>query len=168
MECDRDMVLVNQKLPIETPSGWHEHFAVARRHPSPFNVVRVDRSMLLGVEQHIKNFYPATCPVKTQPLREVVFTLDHPRLMQYRESWNGPYSDAVITKAAGKRRVIQASLQPSNHAPVPIPQAKYKDLQDLKRFCSQEAQEFFSGLPHSGQSSNADHSDIDDEEEEES
>ncbi|GFN93454.1 4-diphosphocytidyl-2-c-methyl-d-erythritol kinase [Plakobranchus ocellatus] len=86
MECDRDMVLINQKLTIETPSGWHEHFEDARKTHSPFNVITVDSRMLLDVEQHIKNVYVVTCPVKTQPLREVIFCVDPPRLMQYREA----------------------------------------------------------------------------------
>ncbi|RUS86935.1 hypothetical protein EGW08_005340 [Elysia chlorotica] len=170
MECDRDMAVINQKLPVNTPSEWQQHFTTARQNPSPFNVIPVDQTLLMNVDKHIGNFFVAVCPVKTQPLREVIFSADHPRLMQYREGWNGPLSSAVLTKPVGKRRTLQVPLQPVNRTALPISAAKYKDLQDLKRFCPQYAQEFFANMPHHGQTATAeaDVSDIDDEEVDES
>ena len=108
--------------------------------------------MLLNVEKHISNYYLASCPIKTQPLREVIFSQDHPRLMQFRESLNKPFTTAVMSKPVGKRRTLQTPLQPSSRLPMPILAAKFKDQQELKGFCPQEAQDFYGSLPHHGQS----------------
>lgn len=51
MECDRDMSVVNQKLPVNTPAEWQQHFREARRNPSPFNVIPVHNPMLLNVDK---------------------------------------------------------------------------------------------------------------------
>ena len=121
MECDRDMVPVNQKLPLETPAAWRDHFAEARRNPSPFNVVAVTAVMLVAVDKSLKNFYYAACPFKVLSVREAIFSSEHPRLIRYRENWNGPFSSAVVAKPAGKGKpVVRSPLEPVSNAPLPI------------------------------------------------
>ena len=68
MECDRDMAIVNQKAKVETPSGCMEEFRKARQSPSPYNVVDANQGMFLGVTEHIKLFYRASCPMPSRPL----------------------------------------------------------------------------------------------------
>ena len=141
-ECDRNMAVINQKLPVNTPGEWYQHFMETRKNPSPFKVVTVTNTMLLNVENFISNFYLASCPVKTQPLREIIFSQNHPRLMQFLESWNRLFTTAVMSKPVGKRRTLQAALQPSNRLTLLISGVKFKDLQKIKHFCPQEAQDF--------------------------
>ena len=151
MESDRDMACVNQKLQVEIPSGWREHFCEARLNPSPFNVVTVDKDMLMDVEKHLKSLFRATCPVKTQPLREVVFTRAHPRMIHYRENWNDSFLSTAVALPVGKKRDILPPLAPLKTDVVPITEKKFNDLQVLQTFClSQEAQENYKSLRHSG------------------
>lgn len=151
MECDRDMAVVNQKVRAETPEDWMNEFSTCRKKPSPFNVVKMDITMFKTVSDSLKGMYKAACPIPTRPLREVIFSQEHPSLIQYREAWHGPYSTAVLSKPVGKRGLIkQQPLASLYAAPIPISAAKFADLQVLKKFCSPEAQEFFGTLPHAG------------------
>ncbi|XP_047142515.1 uncharacterized protein LOC124816832 [Hydra vulgaris] len=106
MECDRDMILINQKLHIDSPASWLEHFKNARKTPSPFHIIPVEYTMLLNIEKHIKSFFVTTSPFKTQTLREVVISKNHPNKILFRESWNGQFSDAVVTKPVKKRKLL--------------------------------------------------------------
>ena len=153
MECDRDMVPVNQKLPLETPAAWREHFRDARRNPSPFNA-----GMLVPVDKSIRNFYYAACPFKVIAVREAIFSCEHPRLIRYRENWNGPFSPAVVAKPAAKgKRIVRSPLEPVSNAPLPIKNKKCYDLLHIKKFCvAEESKPYFSSLSYVGQEDNND------------
>ncbi|GFR84559.1 hypothetical protein ElyMa_004153600 [Elysia marginata] len=84
MECDRDMAVINQKARVEVRDDWIREFEAARKNPSPFNVVRANQSMFLGMAQHLKNLYRAACQVPTRPIRDIVFARQHPRLIRFR------------------------------------------------------------------------------------
>lgn len=156
MECDRDMVCINQKTPVETPNGWLEVFRSARKNPSPYNVVEVEsNNIFLNMTEFLKPYYRASCPIQTRPLREIVFSQQHAKLMQYRESWNGPFDTAVISKQVG-RKTTTVSLTPLYNDRLPITKAKYDDLQVLKRFCNTEAQQYYDNLPQAGDAENTD------------
>ena len=155
MECDRDMAIVNQKAKVETPSGWMEEFRKARQSPSPYNVVDADQGMFFGVTEHIKLFYRASCPMPSRPMREICFTQSHPRLVHYRTNWHGPMDTAVVSKPVGRKNT--ARLQPLRRLyehQLPTTAAKFKDLQVLKQFCTTEAQDFYTNLPHEGGNGN--------------
>lgn len=47
LECDKNMGLVNQKLPAETPNDWAQIFREARTRPCPFTVVEVHQNTFL-------------------------------------------------------------------------------------------------------------------------
>ncbi|GFN95968.1 hypothetical protein PoB_002247400 [Plakobranchus ocellatus] len=152
MECDRDMALINQKAHVETPDGWIREFEAARKNPSPFNVVQVEQALFLGLTEHLKVLYRATCQVPTRPMREISFSQDHPRLISFRNSWNGPLNTSVVSKPVGKKGAArQPPLIPMYRDRLPISLAKFKDLQVLKTFCTQPAQDFFENLPHIGE-----------------
>ena len=36
MECDRDMAIINQKFPAETPEDWRSVFQASHKKPEPF------------------------------------------------------------------------------------------------------------------------------------
>ena len=70
MECDGDMVAINQKPRVETPIGWVQQFEGARKSPSPFNVVAVQQDTFLQMTNHVKVLYKATPQFPTRPIRE--------------------------------------------------------------------------------------------------
>ncbi|KAK3765811.1 hypothetical protein RRG08_026281 [Elysia crispata] len=58
---------------------------------------------------------------------------------------------AVVSKPVGRKNT--AKLQPLRRLyehQLPITAAKFKDLQVLKQFCTTEAQDFYTNLPHEG------------------
>ena len=98
---------------METPDGWVHEFRATRKNPSPFNIIKIESEMFQNVTEHIKVLYKTSCPILTRPIREVVFEEAHPRLLRYRENWNGAYSTAVISKPVGTRtRDRQVPLTP--------------------------------------------------------
>ena len=68
MGCDRDMIIINQKLYIDTSADWSRHFKDARKCPFPFHIISVENTMMLNVEKHIKALYFTSSPIQTQPL----------------------------------------------------------------------------------------------------
>ena len=157
MECDRDMACVKQKSPAEVPSDWYEVFRKSRIRPCAYDVTEVPQNKFKGYTQFLKTLYRVTCPVQTRPLREVKFERDQPRFMMYRLGWHGVYSTAVVNKIQKKKNKVTNHLTPSYTEKLPISDAKYADLQVLKRFCSPESVEFFVNLDHN--SSKADDND---------
>ncbi|GFO02477.1 hypothetical protein PoB_002898200 [Plakobranchus ocellatus] len=67
--------------------------------------------------------------------------------MKFRELWNGPFIDCVITKRAKIQPTLNA-LKKSYEGRLPIFKEKFKDLKALKRFCAPAAKHFFDNLPH--------------------
>jgi hypothetical protein len=69
--------------------------------------------------------------------------------------YNGHFVETRITNRPvikGKRKSVPGPqlLKPQQQLylePIPVPLPKYKDLQDLKKFCKKEAQMFFNNLP---------------------
>ncbi|KAJ8871166.1 hypothetical protein PR048_027472 [Dryococelus australis] len=53
LECDRSMVLINQKYPAELPEHWVKVFETARTKPSPCHVVNVDQALLRNWTQYL-------------------------------------------------------------------------------------------------------------------
>lgn len=146
MECDRDMALVKTSSRAEIPDDWRKVIGEARQKPRPFIVIPLDGDEFFKISVMVKPLFKATCPVPTRPLREVLFSTTHPRLMQYRENWNGPFLSAVMSLPAEKRPRAAPEMEPLYTGQLPISQAKFQDLQVLKRFCSPRAQEFFTQL----------------------
>ncbi|GFR92286.1 hypothetical protein ElyMa_002614300 [Elysia marginata] len=136
MECDQDMVCVKQKLHVKTPGGWWSHFAEARRKPSRFEVINVTQLMLVNVKKSlVKIFYYASCSFKVLGIREIIFSRDHPRLMKYRENWNGPFLSGVVTQAVSETSpMVRPPLEPMHNTPLPLSKKKYDDLQQIRSF----------------------------------
>lgn len=146
LECDRDMVLIDQKAHVETPMEWFKLFEQSRKNPSSFNVVQVSSDMMYDFSKCLLKMYKKTCPVATRPIRELVIETGHPRIMKVRTSWNGMYETAVI-RTANHCKVSDTTLSSLYTAPLPISEDKYKDLQVLKRFCSPGVHCFYDQLP---------------------
>ncbi|XP_069697073.1 uncharacterized protein [Periplaneta americana] len=89
------------------------------------------------------------------PLKELKVEAEHPRLVIHREMYNAAW---VSTSGRGRRsdRNPVPELEPNEfiHPPrayeglLPISEEKFNDLQELKKFCSAEAQAYYISLPH--------------------
>ena len=112
--------------------------------------------------------------MKIRPIRELKIEVNHPRLMYYRDSYNGAFASSFIVPNPTKKTSQKASMKkrqatrPStilSAAPelksnefyfperaytkrIKISAEKYKDLNHLKTFCGAKAQEYYTKLAH--------------------
>lgn len=161
MECDRNMGLINTKSYTEVPDDWISIIANARVKPSPFLVVKCDQSIFQGWTSFFqKTNFQQKCPFKSRPVREMEVNVSKPTLILVRDSYNGAFLSICMTqstkqpkkKATDKRNLILMErgmlLRPHSlyNGKIPISKAKFNDLQDLKRFLPQTAQNFYDNL----------------------
>ncbi|GBP89085.1 hypothetical protein EVAR_64721_1 [Eumeta japonica] len=71
MECDRNMVLINQKAHIELPSEWADQIAVARSKPSPFIVEQCEQDLFRNWADYFKPMFKPKCPIPTRSIKEI-------------------------------------------------------------------------------------------------
>lgn len=173
MECDRNMGLINSKAFVELPSGWDDHIRNARVKPSPFKVISCeDQTIFRSWSHHLKDYYIPKCPFESRPVRELVIKKEEPRMIDHRDAYNGGFISSVVVPTKKKQTIKKGkavtkksknagnavrvlpdlpsgqfelpNLKYENRIPINI--KKYQNLQDLKRFCSVEAQIYFENL----------------------
>ncbi|CAF4947831.1 unnamed protein product [Pieris macdunnoughi] len=146
--CDRNMVLLNQRTRAEIPSDWADHIAQARRVPSPFIVEECEQNLFRNWTLHFKP--KPKCPFASRPIRELRVHDSYPHLIYHRDSYNGPWLSSVVANKKYKAPKCTETefIHPTSlyEKLIPISEAKYKDLQDLSKFCSETAGVFYSGL----------------------
>lgn len=168
MECDKNMALINQRYPAETPGDWRDAISSARVNPSAYNVIECTREMFKAWGSALHENYTKTFATPTRPIKQMKFVATQTQTASHRDTYNGLYSSTVIvkkevqvdkatrskqTKTAGKKKkavpVKLKVVEPVNlhQGPIPLKAEKYQDLQALKRFCRQDAQEFIDKLP---------------------
>lgn len=149
MECDRDMGPVNTKSSASVPEDWIKIFKEARKHPRPFNVTDVQQDLVKNFSDFLRPLYKKGCPFPTRPIRELVFNKDEgPGIVCHRDSWNGIFLKTSIIVPTRKKNfsvctAVPVALYKDRLA---ISAAKYKDLQVLKKFTTNEA--FYDALPY--------------------
>lgn len=153
LECDKNMGLINQKTRVELPKEWNTVVENSRSKPSPFKVVSCeDQTVFKDWTKFLSDIYVKKCPFKSRPVREMSVVDYHPRMILHRSSFNGPQTESVVIQAKRKRLSLREGcfeLPPRLYTEkLPISQAKYQDLQQLKNFCSEEAQQYFNNIPH--------------------
>ncbi|KAG8270244.1 hypothetical protein J6590_089720 [Homalodisca vitripennis] len=152
LETDKNLGLINQKTRTELPHDWIEVFETARTNPSPFIVHEATIDTFRQWTAHLAPFYKKKCPFATRPVREIVFEINLKKEVKFRTSFNGAFELASITtmdlpphgKNEGEFNLPNFSYE----GLLPIPLAKYQDLQALKKFCGPQAQEYYGSLPH--------------------
>ncbi|XP_047139745.1 uncharacterized protein LOC124815274 [Hydra vulgaris] len=97
MECDRDMAIINQKSPAETPEDWRSVFRASRKIPEPFNIINMAQEKFLKFTEFLKPYFLVVCPFKTCPIREVEISKAHSNLIMYRENWSSMFSLMRVT-----------------------------------------------------------------------
>lgn len=154
MEPDKNMGLIPRRTEAELPSDMRDVIRSARVKPSPFGVVDFGRENFKDWGKFLSDRYVKKFTAKTRPIKEVRITQIKSRTIDHRCSYNGLYTSTVVTLPMTKRTQQLGALSqpsepgPSYPQPIPVPKAKYEDLQVLKRFCRDDAQEFYSRLPH--------------------
>ncbi|CAH1099355.1 unnamed protein product [Psylliodes chrysocephalus] len=154
------MGILNHKARFETPDDLCDLIKSARAKPSPFELFQINQTNQYIFQQwtnHLSKYYKKKCPFPIRPIRELELTKEHPRLIKYRDSYNGHWVSGVVKNKIMKRAAPGAKLLKDNEfvfAPssyegiLNISAEKVLDLQCLKRFCGPKAQEYFSSLPH--------------------
>lgn len=152
LECDKNMGLINQKSRVEIPNEWNEVIRAARRKPSPFHVVEVQQDFIYNWTSYFKNPFKKKCPFQTRPVTEIKFCQEHPRTVNIRTTYNGQWESYDVIDKAFIKGGLEIFHKENPHLlydnKIPVPRAKFEDLQVLKRFCSESAQEFYNALPY--------------------
>ncbi|GFO06504.1 vitamin B12-dependent ribonucleotide reductase [Plakobranchus ocellatus] len=106
--------------------------------------------------------------LKITKMFELFFSSILPKLYALRltgNNWNGRMESAVVmprqkTLAAKIESQIRMPLNGLYSNPIPISEAKYKDLQVLKKFCDPQNAAYYDSLPHDGQIADDLHQDL--------
>ena len=69
---------INQKAYVDVPSDWSNMFTEAQKN---VNVVEMKGENFFDSENYIRPLYKSTCPMKTRPMREIMFVSQHPQLI---------------------------------------------------------------------------------------
>lgn len=152
LECDKNMGLINQRTNLELPEDWNSVLRDARVKPAPFVVIECDNQTSLFKQwtQFFSTVYTQKCPFPSRPVRELIITENHPRMKIHRPTYSGPEFQSIVIPPKRKRLTLPAGqfrlpeMKYSNK--LPIPKKKYDDLQHLKQFCSQRAQNYYTAL----------------------
>lgn len=107
MECDKNMALINQRCPAETPGDWRDAISSARVNPSPYDVVECTTDMFKGWGSALETNYCKKFAAKTRPIKQIKFVATQTQTVSHRDTYNGPFYSTVIvkkTKTAGKKR----------------------------------------------------------------
>nr|CAD7201823.1 unnamed protein product [Timema douglasi] len=94
-------------------------------------------------------------PFKSRPVRELIALNKHPRMLQYRSTYHGHWDGHVINEPGSLPPSDDPKLRQGEFIlpevayqdALPISYEKFKDLQQLKKFCREEARKFYSQLP---------------------
>ena len=98
--------------------------------------------------------FKATCPFPTRPIRELIVRSNKPMITEFHNNLNGGFFSAVVVARGAKGKSGTASVTSGCPKqlyvqPIPVSEAKFKDLQVLKNFCTKESSlALFSDLPH--------------------
>ncbi|KAJ8871631.1 hypothetical protein PR048_027958 [Dryococelus australis] len=143
MECDKNAALISQKTPAETPGDWREAIASARVKPSPFQVVKCQTGMFRAWEKALNQNYSKKFAAETRPIKQLIF-----KAVQHRETYNGAFSKIKKPQPEQQPHYLQeVELEQAYSELIPLSKEKFKDLQSLKRFSRQEAQDYFDSIP---------------------
>lgn len=154
MECDKNVGLINQKTLAETPEDWRNAIASARVKPSPFLVVDCNKEMFYAWGKALATNYQTQFNVETRPIKQIIFRSENTQTVQHRNTYNGAFTSTVVVNGPKKNtnqrpcHLQEVQLEKAYSGPVPLSMEKFKDLQSLKRYCRQEAQDFLNSLPH--------------------
>lgn len=158
LECDKNMSLIKNATPAETPNDWRDAIREARVKPRSFEVVECTSDTFKAWEGALQDGYMKKFQAKTQKIRQLRIASDYPQIVEHRDTYSGAYVSTVILRKPGKKSTVQQNLSatqflqavhPENlyMGRIPLKKEKYNDLQALKPFCRPDTQEYFDALP---------------------
>ncbi|CAH1105832.1 unnamed protein product [Psylliodes chrysocephalus] len=101
--------------------------------------------------EHLNKFYKK---LFNSTNKEFEVSKEHPRLIKYRDTYNGTWFSAVVMD---RKPIIFKNLERNSQfllteisyaGPIPISAEKFANLQSLKKFCRKAAQDYFCSLVH--------------------
>lgn len=99
MENDKNMGNINQKARVETIEELCELISSSRQKPTPFVVEHIteeNQHIFHQWTKHLNKFYRKSCSFPIQPIRQFEVLKEHPRLIRYRDCYNGSWISAVV------------------------------------------------------------------------
>lgn len=153
LESDKNIGLIKTATRTEVPEDWLEVIKDARQKPMPFKVVNVDRTFFRSWTSHLNTAYAKKSTFLSRPIKELKITNSDTKIY-FRSTYNGVWERASIAgrNKQNSKKVLHANEfvlpGPAYEDILPISAEKYQDLQDLKRFCSPKAAEYFSNIKH--------------------
>ena len=157
LECDKNMGLINIKTRMELHADWKTVLQHARKKPEPFHVVDVSQEITKSWTSFLKGKFVSKYPFPLQKVRELQVMSDKRGLVFNRTTYNGHWLSKQITVKPKKQSSFsQSGLKegefelpnPAYDGLLPISQAKYDNLQVLKRFCPSAVQQIYENLSH--------------------
>ncbi|CAH1099465.1 unnamed protein product [Psylliodes chrysocephalus] len=153
MENDKNMGIINQKARVETVKELCDLVQSTRKKPSSFVVEHLseDNQHIFQKWTDLNKFYKKKASFPIQSIRQFEVSKEHPRLIKYRDTYNGTWTSAVVMD---RKSMVLKNLETNNQfflpeisykGPIPISAA---NLQSLKKFCGKEAQDYFTSLVH--------------------
>ncbi|KAG5876213.1 hypothetical protein JTB14_010420 [Gonioctena quinquepunctata] len=145
MDCDRNMVVINQKSPCEVPEDWVNVVRNARVKPSPFQVISVDCTFFRVWNSFLEPHYIKKNPIVTRPLRVLLFQSEYSRLVEHSSSFNGHWESTPIRPQQSSAPLFCPDWNrkefflpnPLREDAKTISEEKFKDFQHLNSFAVQ-------------------------------
>lgn len=109
LECDKNVGLWKLKEKMETPIDFKSMIKNSRTKPSLFIVVSVSKQIVYNWTNLLNtiHYIIRKCPFKTQPIKEIFASITEPRLLKWRDTYNGPMFSNVIKKPVKDASTLQ-------------------------------------------------------------
>ncbi|KAI4464359.1 zinc finger fyve/phd-type [Holotrichia oblita] len=96
--------------------------------------------------EFLRHMYRKTSPFPTRPIKEYLLQEKHARSIDTRNTYNGFMENCYYAKKSK-----QPNKKPKNlyhNGLIPLPKAKYDQLQELKQFVAVNLQRYYEELPY--------------------
>lgn len=131
---DQDFSLISRKKRkterVETPEGWDNLILQARAKPSPFRLIKVDRSMIFDTKSATDKFflkYPKPAiNIKNIKMLKIQNT---DKCIFLKDSYGGPWRSSLVASKISTKNEI--NLQKAYALPIPIKKTKLDTLENL-------------------------------------
>lgn len=119
MENDKNMGIINQKARVETVNELCDLVQSSRKKPSPFVVEHLSEDsqhIFQKWTEHLNKFYKKKATFPIQSIRQFEVSKEHPRLIKYRDTYNGSWISAVVMD---RKPIVLKNLERNNQFLLP-------------------------------------------------
>ncbi|KAF2890073.1 hypothetical protein ILUMI_16100 [Ignelater luminosus] len=136
-------------LLINEPKEWADALRSSGSKSSPFDVEEVSQKYFRSWTQHFTSCHKQQCPFLSRPIRELKVVKEHSRHLFHRSTYNGAWKSTVIVNPNLNKQTILKTLNLNCRFIYIQSRLEYENLQDLTKFCEEDAGEYFRVLSHS-------------------